>query len=104
MDFEIKLQRINDRENVSPILRESTNKLLEDIKEEEKEKGECLNTSNISDDFFTRKKNFISKDILGPCININNISNNNKLNPNIPNYYFNPNYVKYSGPLFFKIL
>ena len=52
-----------------------------------------MNTSNISDDFFTRKKNFISKDILGPCININNISNNNKLNPNIPNYYFNPNYV-----------
>ena len=81
---------INERENISPIFTKA--KLIEDIKDEEKEKIESLNTSNLSDEFFSKKKNFISKDILGP-IHLNHHNNTNNLNPKIPNYYFNPNNV-----------
>jgi hypothetical protein len=87
-DFEIKLFKICDKENISPIIiRECANKILEDIKEEQ-EKIESLNTSNISEEFL-KKKNYISKDLFHN--NMHSFPIQNKILPNqsIPKYYFN---------------
>ena len=86
-DFEIKLFKISDKENISPIiLRECANKILEDIKEEEHEKIESLNTSNISEELL-KKKNYISKELFNNSLY--SLNNNIVPNQSIPKYYFN---------------
>ncbi len=87
-DFEIKLFRICDKENISPIIiRECANKILEDIKEEQ-EKVESLNTSHISEEFL-KKKNYISKELFHNSMHSFPVQNKILPNQSIPKYYFN---------------